>query len=98
MGIPHTSQIANAKQKLLGILIKKNKGKYVNNAARRGELALLHACNTRSSVCNTMKHLMAPKAVMSPILASSGNTFMVSACTPLKNVSRPCINTAVMTD
>lgn len=39
-----------------------------------------------------------PWAVASPVLASSGNAFTVSACTPLNHVSRPCINTAVLTD
>lgn len=51
-----------------------------------------------SSAFDTMKHLLAVRPPTSPIFASSGNTLIFSACKPLNNVSRPCINTAVLTD
>lgn len=62
------------------------------------ELALSHAYNTcKFIVFQLCEAFNGPAALTSPVLASSENTFMVSAPTPLNNVLRPCINTAVLT-
>lgn len=37
-------------------------------------------------------------ALASPVLACSGRMSTISACMPLNNVSRPCNNTAVLSD